>query len=380
MNQSEDDGYNYYDAVDDDEHNDFDFDLQYADLRNRMNELYESQKSELFHFIDDNNNNNNNENETDNNNEKHYNYYGVNLLLKTDLGKYINDGGYMLGNIFICAYQVNTTGQFPFLQYLMNFKRPDEGSTTNVVSLPRFPYLMQHPNILQTCNLMLDSVLMHGTQSDVPQYNYKGFAQQGNDFFVFFDFSNYNIEHQHMLFQNDFQLVLIDEIVNHKKMCNYNIDKSAVDFFSNNPELLFLTDNNNKYYETPTSVYSGNIGNMVDFTYIFGVSKTTTELLRDPYYYFTDYNNAVGQSCLKKNDYFVEYPKSKQDILCSVIRFAVFLGHMEIKDQTQLAEAMTDSPMNCDSIYISGRSQYWALQKYEQQTSLSTHYVNVRMM
>jgi hypothetical protein len=418
MNQKEDDedndnDYNYFDAAEDMEESD-EFDTQYQEIRKRMNELYETpstvvsgvqslpsafgygslqtQKTDLFNDIANTNAAKKNANDleraealstaNDEDSRKSYKYSGLKMLIKKDVGQYIQNSGYMeraegdekrfnsvdvsrrssQGNIYICAYQVNTTGQLPFLQFVMT------RSKQNTMSLPIFMYT-NTPNILEMCKCTLDLILSCLTSMSIPQHKYQGFAQDGNNFYVFFDFSQYNLESQHFLLQDEIYLVLIDEFINHKQIGKYTIDKTAIDFFSINPELLYLTDGNNNNYETPAVLYSGNIGKMVDFTYIFGVSKSTTEYFNDPQYYFTNYANAIEQSNELKKKYEDEYPGSFTTR--GVIRFAVFLGSMEIYSSDHLKPgSMTDF----QSIYLKNNTHsYWIVKNYEQQTSLSTH-------
>ena len=387
MNQKEDDedndnDYNYFDAAEDMEESD-EFDTQYQEIRKRMNELYETQKTDLFNDIANTNAAKKNANDlervealsTEPNGQRSYKYNGLKMLTKKDVGQYIQNSGYMeraegdekrfnsvdvsrrssQGNIYICAYQVNTSGQLPFLQFVMT------RTNQKALNLPNFKY-NDTPNVLEMCRCTLDIILTTGTSLSIPQHKYQGFAQDGNNFYVFFDFSQYNLESQHFLLQDEVYLVLIDEFINHKQIGKYTIDKTAIDFFSINPELLYLTDSNNNY-ETPAVLYSGNIGKMVDFTYIFGVSKSTTEYFNDPQYYFTNYANAIEQSNELKKNYENEYPGSVTTR--GVIRFAVFLGSMEIYPTSTISN---------QSIYLKNNTHsYWIVKNYEQQTSLSTH-------
>ena len=386
MNQKEDDedndnDYNYFDAAEDMEESD-EFDTQYQEIRKRMNELYETQKTDLFNDITNTNAAKKNANDLDRvealstepdsqtpslpsaygygSLQRRYKYNGLKMLTKKDVGQYIQNSGYTQGNIYICAYQVNTSGQLPFLQFVMT------RTNQKALNLPNFKY-NDTPNVLEMCRCTLDIILTTGTSMSVPQHKYQGFAQDGNNFYVFFDFSQYNLESQHFLLQDEVYLVLIDEFINHKQIGKYTIDKTSIDFFSINPELLYLTDGNNNIYETPAVLYSGNIGKMVDFTYIFGVSKSTTEYFNDPQYYFTNYHNAIEQSNELKKKYEDEYPGSFTTR--GVIRFAVFLGSMEIYSLT------TDNIIdNAQSIYLKNNTHsYWIVKNYEQQTSLSTH-------
>ena len=82
-------------------------------------------------------------------------------------------------------------------------------------------------------------------------------------------------------------------------------------------DLIFLTDKNNNKYEIPKACYVSSTNTMVNFTFVFGVSKRIEKntAILGQYYYFTDYDN-----CTKNNN--------DGD---GVIRVAVFLGKTLVK-------------------------------------------------
>ena len=93
----------------------------------------------------------------------------------------------------------------------------------------------QNTKIMEMCDCILNIIIMSYFKTG--SYKYKGFVKKNNNFYVFFDFSSFNIESHNLSRTNDLWLVLIDEIVNHKSICNFKIEQSVVDFFINNPDL-----------------------------------------------------------------------------------------------------------------------------------------------
>ena len=129
----------------------------------------------------------------------------------------------------------------------------------------------------------------------------------------------------------------MDEIVNHKSVCNFSIDTNTSGFFERNKEFIYLHDKDGDPYEPPTVAYTGCRASMLEFMSVFGTPPSDDiNLLMGPYYYFTDYNKAIEQGSWPnkqakdnmpeniKLDTFDRYDKG------GVIRFALFLGNMKV--------------------------------------------------
>jgi hypothetical protein len=106
-------------------------------------------------------------------------------------------------------------------------------------------------------------------------------------------------------------------------------------FFLNNIELLYLTDKNNEVYELPDIWYCGREEHMLNFTYTFGVTKSEDGIL-GPYYYFTNYKNALIDGCWPKNGEETIYGKKVTDkngkyLKGGIVRFAIFTGKCLMK-------------------------------------------------
>jgi len=314
----------------------------YNELKERMNELYEEQKGSLFQYIEDHNNSKTNNSKTNNsktnnsktnnsktnnsktNNSKtniiNYSYEAINELIDINIENYIETYDLNEVTIHICPYMINNSAKYPFLQYVMQKYSEDHPYFPNMIRFHSFTYL-QGMNIMELCQSVVDIIFLCYTapkQQFERKYNYKGFTNtktgNKNNLYLFFDFSSYSIDSHKLYKANDLYLVLIDEIVNHKSVANFPVDPCAQDFFINNNEFMYLTDNDDFYIESPIVVYSNCSRNMIDFKLTFGVSPSSNPTaLLGPYYYFTDYKNAVEQ-------------KATYD---AIIRLAIFTRNMK---------------------------------------------------
>ena len=240
--------------------------------------------------------------------------------------------------------------------------------------------------------------------NDKNLYKYNGYTIINDEVYMFFDFSNYNIQIQELYHCiNSVCLVLIDEIVNHQTMCGLPIGKRVTDFFFYNKELGILLDEQDNIYESPVVVYCSKTKNLLEFTGIFGQTKSENDAIAGPFYYFTSF--------LKANE-------MAKKIECGggIVRFALFLGNIKVslnleKDNidTSIMKSEllkeTNNDLNSvvrqslrlsdhdgnwtqqyDSFYI-GKLELdngmifpdgpmWVTHNYDQQIPLSFHYVN----
>ena len=136
------------------------------------------------------------------------------------------------------------------------------------------------------------------------------------DVYLFFDMTQLCSNNSDEFIKDEYQpttfFCIIDEIMNTRKVFDNCVDESVSDFFLQNIDLMFLTDQQNRKYEIPKAFYVGSHLPLLHFTYVFGVSKTIEHSVFGPYYYFTDYDN-----CKINNE--------------GVIRFAIFLGKSLVK-------------------------------------------------
>ena len=95
-------------------------------------------------------------------------------------------------------------------------------------------------------------------------------------------------------------MALIDEIVNHKHLCNIPIDESVVELFLANEELCFLVDKNNKKFEIPITGFVPKQENRLAFTCTFGESARDNSGIFGPFSYFSDFFTSFSNHYCRK--------------------------------------------------------------------------------
>jgi len=355
--------------------NESECDIEYIE---RINEMYDLERKGLNDYLEMINNNEENSlpNEIEETSTQTYvNYPGVETL-SDDLELATNN--YHNGNIHICTYYINKSGKVPFLQYILRKYDETHEIKKDMVTFPSFFYERGFP-VMYYVNLILE-IIRTSYRIKTGIYEYKGFINNGNQFYVFYDFSECGIGCHDLRRMNDLWLVTMDEILNHKKVCNFPIDKKVTEFLSdpNNLKFTYLTDRDNNIYEEPIVAYVGLDVKKIDFTCCFGEIKSLKEKLKEPYYYFTDYQNAfkiIGftkrvEDCSKQNNVF-DLNSNK----VGLVRFALFTGYVKIFSENNKGN---EEDKLYNSIYISDDDGHptWALKKYNQQCPLTCHYIN----
>ena len=129
---------------------------------------------------------------------------------------------------------------------------------------------------------------------------------------------NYIQPHESKLLDNNnkYWWILPDEIINLNHVCNFKFDKTVCKFFIDNCELIYLYDENNEKIQVPQTLYHGSDKKLLNYNTTFGLQKSDKTALVGPFYYFTNYINAV-----KKGGWNDENIKHEEG---GIIRFAVF--------------------------------------------------------
>ena len=313
-----------------------------------------------------------------------YNYRALESLTK-NIGE-ITDVDYVV----ICPYSINTDGVAPFLQFgLIN-----DGISLNFIKIPWTEFSLD----LETIN------------------NFNGHLLENKTLYLFFDYRPDNEDI--FLFMFPVQLfVLADEIMNHRMVCRTAISIDVLDFFTRHNQFLYLENHRGKIYESPVVAYRGTYAENATFMSTFGVSCSQNDAVMGPYYYFTDYINAMKQGIVPTeeqlaNDEFKKYLSADNKYRNgSVLRFALFLGGTKVVlnrpsdniDESQmkqylLSNAETSSMARLtmrisdydgiwttqyDSVYVGKvdlddgckymNSPLWVVKDYSQQTFLTSH-------
>ena len=276
-----------------------------------------------------------------------FNYPLIEILIKKDeVIKKIN-------KIYFCGYHINTSGLFPFLSYLLV-----KCKETSTLVFPSFVVPNKCESIVSFVTSSMENLLK---SADTSKKEYNGYLLHDGKVFMFYDVTNCNIQISNTQKNNNLWFGLIDEIINEKQVCNIKISTYITDLFRNNLKLLFLKDQNNKNYEIPTVAYVGKEVSLLNFTYVFGVTKSNKNSMYY-HYYFTNFKKAIKQGGWVK-----------PGVKGGIVRFALF----PLKIKTR--EDDLDWVFDRDSFlihYDSDNNPTYSTKEDVQQVSLSYHYID----
>lgn len=347
-------------------------------------------------------------------NDKTYYYQGLECL-NTDINELYNT---IYGaRVYICMYSVNTNAKHPFLEYLL-LKNKHRDIYPDILTFPMFLYYKDlGMDILNESDKLRELLVLK-----IDETKFKGYLLEENDgmndVYLFYELDKTleDIGKGEIYRNNGIWKATIDEMVNSRLICNFPVDDSVTVFFIKNTQFMFLYKYNDKenniIYETPTVVYNGVDESKLYFNYVFGVSKKSSEEIMGPFYYFTDYNNAIKMSIETHKN---KYQNIETDKKIGIIRSVVFLGVNKVPmnypednhDESHLNSILTSIDNNnantnrisdhdglwsnqYDSVYL-GRlllddgklingTPLWVVKDYEQQTSLSYHYLSSKLL
>ena len=205
-----------------------------------------------------------------------------------------------INEINICAYNVDTSGIYPFIRFLL-CKNNEEYDFIKIDK----KYLLNKSNeeAIQLCNEKLNS-LFNIESKYLGSYSYE------KKVYVFMEIMTNT--HTHTL--KDF--CLIDEIVNIRSNSSFKINEKVTYFFISNISVFLLYDEENKPIEIPSVMYLSRENPNVQFTSSIEIGKGDSFSMFGPHYYFTNYRNA---SAILKNE--------KDELL----RYAIFTGKQLVK-------------------------------------------------
>jgi hypothetical protein len=331
----------------------------------------------------------------------YYKYYNKDVI-DTNKPNFITNK-----NIQICTYKiVNRKFTAPFLLFLL-YK--DENDTYI------FPNLKTSNDVFTTADSKLD--LIYQNYKTKPEFI--GYRETQHNIYLFYEDKEVFLLSN--LSRNDkWWWVTIFEIMNNKKVLNFNIDRSVYSIFFKEPLLCNLYNNNNKY-ASGNVLYFGGSENYISFIASLGLPKESPTSNLGPYYYFYSYigagRRAIWTQSRKEEEYNDElitrneYGVHKRGGLVRFILFGntpkYFLNREDdIEDQSEISQerakesAFIEATLkirdvdanwatNYDIAYIGStfistdkehkpRRLYaqWAAKDYYQYTSLTYHYVN----
>jgi hypothetical protein len=331
--------------------------------------------------------------------EKIYNY-------KNNLSKFYCNDVNNYDNVFLVPYSVNLDGKYPFLLFLLSTLNQTKELSFHKVANNENMNPIEFTHFAKMCLFDLFYVGQYTKMFD--EFNelliFDGFFEYDNNLYLIYNITNAKLE-IYEDFINPLCLVLVDEIVNKKHVCDVNIHSDVVDLFTYNEHFCFLRDEKNECYEIPSVYYLDKPKKLVKFIYTFGESaQDNYNSIFGPYYYFTNYENALGHCKSQKESY-------------GLVRFAIFSGNMKYIenhpddeiDKSEIKQLrLKDDSLNklyetltlritdyegkwsnyYDSVYL-GRTlldddsylkekNLLVVKNYDQQTSLSYHFLSTK--
>ncbi len=229
--------------------------------------------------------------------------------------------------------------------------------------------------------------------------DFKGFIFYNNELFTFFSLPNNFSTIKNLKKDDLYWFVLIDEIINKNTVLNFKINKNITEFFLNNEDFIYLFDNKDNKYETPTSLYYGENASKINFIARFGIMKSSPFASMGPFYYFATYNLALRFSSWSNNfkelyldDILLTDNKFGRYKNGGIVRFAVFLGDTKVFFQKENLmnnnenDRNSDWTKNYDSTMVGQIEEkknsfnhigsQFCVKKYYQQIPLSYHFIN----
>ena len=340
-----------------------------------------------------------------------YYTYDINRHLKTDFHNLSPQKGDI---IYTCPFMIiesrpNKIIEKPFLQYLLYKYTESKKPVSNLCIFPFEKY--KTGNILNIGKKIIKTIFN-------TVYTPLGYIQNNDGIFLFYqiDFLGMLVRESAYRDKPHFLWTTIHEICNTRKFITFPIHNSVSNLFYTNPKLIYLKDKNKKCIEIPTIGYVGDSVELLNYIATFQIKSSTLRTF-GPYYYFTDFNQAIRRggwsSNYEKREVFNksitdENGKFHQG---GMVRFAIFLGNNRVvldrktdpimpyirisdkltpltKDEiTWLKKGKGKWTKTYDSLLISNfkninRSGYfwpgtgYILKKYNSFTSLSIHLID----
>jgi hypothetical protein len=344
--------------------------------------------------------------------QKYYNYKA-----KEDLKLYFDKDVTTFNNVYISAYNVNSSSQNPFLNFLLTKKNARED-----LQFPEVPIFknFETTELINYSKIFLFGLLkLTELENFINLLIFNGFYIFENNLYLFFDITNCEISVNDTYSNSANRFALIDEIVNHKKVCNFKIEENITNLFISNNNLCFLVDENDNLYETPIVSFIGTLKEQMNFKYVFGESAQNKNAILGPYFYFTNFTNSFKNQNLGLQENNTNNTNNKNKVNDCIIRFALFRGKVkyilnnlndpidksEIKKQRLEDETMDQNfehltiritdhdglwSTNFNSVYLGyteldngtylENTPIIVVKEYEQQHSLSYHYVNKKSL
>ena len=279
----------------------------------------------------------------DENNEDSCDMYPFASTLKKDIDETDIETTGEDATIYICVYQINTSCELPYIEYLMNNSYNNK-SKKQQFEFPNIKYAPSKRTLLDQAKNHVSTVLF----KDNEVVKYRGYINTNNGIYLFFHkyFRKLKFPYKLSMIDDELWWIVTSEIVNFKKVLYIDVDKRVIDLFIKNPSIMRLYDCNNHLLETPIVCYYGDQYQKITYLAFFGLLKTPLKSSFGPFYVGTNFLSSMKYACYT-NDYkpFELYDgtaltigKYGKYVEGGVLRSILFVGKMKVFLKTDVPD------------------------------------------
>jgi hypothetical protein len=280
--------------------------------------------------------------------------YPFSSTLEKDVDESDIDADGEEATLHICVYQINTSCELPFIEYMMKNGYNKE-SKKQQFEFPSIKYAPSKRTALDQVKTHVSTVLF----KDNEIVKYRGNLKTNNGIYFFFHKYFRKLKFPHKLsISDDLWWTVTSEIVNFKKVLYVDVDKRATDLFLRNPAIMRLYDCKGQLIETPLICYYGDQYQKITYLAFFGLLKAPLKSSFGPFYVGTNFLSSMKYACYTNdNKPFELYDgtalttgKYGKYVEGGVLRSVLFVGKMNvflksgIPDNSQISQevAKTD--------------------------------------
>ena len=262
--------------------------------------------------------------------------------LEKDVDEFEIDADGEEAMLHICVYQINTSCELPFIEYLMKNVYNKE-SKKQQFEFPSIKYAPSKRTALDQVKIHISTVLF----KDGEVIKYRGHLKTNNGIYFFFHKYFIKLKFPHKLsISDDLWWTVTSEIVNFKKVLYVDVDKSAHEFFIKNPSIMRLYDCNHHLLETPVVCYYGDQYQKITYLAFFGLLKTPLKSSFGPFYVGTNFLSSMKYACYTNDDKPFELydgtaltiGKYGKYVEGGVLRSILFVGKMKVFFKTDVPD------------------------------------------
>ena len=281
--------------------------------------------------------------ETGDENEDSCDIYPFASTLKKDIDETDIEAAGEDATIHICVYQINTSCQVPFIEYLMNNSYNNK-SKKQQFEFPNIKYAPSKRTLLDQAKKYVSTVLLKNNEV----VKYRGDLNTNNGIYLFFHkyFRKLKIPYKLSMIDDELWWIVTSEIVNFKKVLYIDVDKRVIDLFIKNPSIMRLYDCNNHLLETPVVCYYGDQYQKITYLAFFGLLKTPLKSSFGPFYVGTNFLSSMKYACYTHdNQPFELYDgtalttgNNGKYVEGGVLRSVFFVGKMKVFLKTDVPD------------------------------------------